>query len=73
VCFGEEGEKLSSLLSPFVRCVRCPDLESAVELASREAVSGETVLLSPSCASFDQFRSFEHRGDEFRRLVWLLR
>ena len=44
-------------------------LEKAVELASQVARSGETVLLSPACASFDQFRDFEERGDRFRTLV----
>jgi UDP-N-acetylmuramoylalanine--D-glutamate ligase len=45
------------------------DLERAVELAGREAAPGETVLLSPACASFDQFRDFEARGEAFRELV----
>jgi UDP-N-acetylmuramoylalanine--D-glutamate ligase len=44
-------------------------LARAVEHAAREACRGEVVLLSPACASYDQFESFEQRGEEFRRLV----
>jgi UDP-N-acetylmuramoylalanine--D-glutamate ligase len=45
------------------------DLEGAVRAAASAAHPGEVVLLSPACASFDQFRDFEERGDTFRRLV----
>jgi UDP-N-acetylmuramoylalanine--D-glutamate ligase len=45
------------------------DLGTAVHAAARTAAPGEVVLLSPACASYDQFSDFEHRGDEFRRLV----
>ncbi|MEO1612571.1 MAG: UDP-N-acetylmuramoyl-L-alanine--D-glutamate ligase, partial [Pseudomonadota bacterium] len=44
----------------------CKSLEEAVAMAARDAAEGDTVLLSPACASFDQFPSFEHRGDVFR-------
>jgi UDP-N-acetylmuramoylalanine--D-glutamate ligase len=48
-------------------------LERAVELAARDAEAADVkepvVLLSPACASFDQFRNFEARGDAFRELV----
>lgn len=44
----------------------CGDLETALSLAAAEARPGEVVLLSPACASFDQFDSFEARGDAFR-------
>ena len=44
-------------------------LEQALAEAASAASTGDVVLLSPACASFDQFTSFEHRGEEFRRLV----
>jgi UDP-N-acetylmuramoylalanine--D-glutamate ligase len=53
--------------------VRAGDLSTAVAKASRGAEPGDVVLLSPACASFDQFRNFEERGEAFRRLVEALR
>ena len=44
-------------------------LDDAVAAAAQAASPGDVVILTPACASFDQFRSFEHRGEEFRRLV----
>jgi UDP-N-acetylmuramoylalanine--D-glutamate ligase len=49
--------------------VRTATLADAVTAASAAADSGDVVLLSPACASFDQFRDFEARGDAFRDLV----
>ena len=47
----------------------CGDLDTAIRMARAEAETGDTVLLSPACASFDQFPSFEARGDAFREQV----
>jgi UDP-N-acetylmuramoylalanine--D-glutamate ligase len=66
---GEAGELFASLLSPHMDVAECQTLERAVGEAAAEAEGGDTVLLSPACASFDQFRDFEDRGDQFRALV----
>jgi UDP-N-acetylmuramoylalanine--D-glutamate ligase len=50
----------------------CGDLATATARAAAEAQPGEAVLLSPACASFDQFQSFEHRGETFAALVTTL-
>jgi UDP-N-acetylmuramoylalanine--D-glutamate ligase len=52
-----------------VSLARCGDLEHAVRDARAVAAEGQTVLLSPACASYDQFDDFEARGDRFRALV----
>ncbi|HEY8530854.1 MAG TPA: cyanophycin synthetase, partial [Limnochorda sp.] len=61
-----EAEK-RQVPGPVIHRVR--DLDEAVALARRLARPGERVLLSPACASYDQFRNFEERGDRFRELV----
>jgi UDP-N-acetylmuramoylalanine--D-glutamate ligase len=66
---GEAAELFERLLSPHIRVKNCGKLDAAVREAAADAEAGDTVLLSPACASFDQFRDFEDRGDQFRRLV----
>lgn len=67
---GEAAEEIAQALAGAeVELVRAGTLEAAVERAGRAAAAGETVLLSPACASFDQFSDFEARGDAFRELV----
>ena len=66
---GQCAETLFSAWSNVVDCEVCGTLERAVGKAKREAAKGETVLLSPGTASFDQFKSFEERGDAFAQLI----
>jgi UDP-N-acetylmuramoylalanine--D-glutamate ligase len=67
---GEATAALADALSDTgVRFDECGALGVALAAAATAAEPGDVVLLSPACASFDQFRSFEHRGEEFRRLV----
>src|SRR5581483_1167583 len=63
------GELAEALEHAGVPYEHCGDLAAAVAAAADAARPGEVVLLSPACASYDQFRDFEHRGEEFRRLV----
>jgi UDP-N-acetylmuramoylalanine--D-glutamate ligase len=66
---GEATERLAEDLEGTVPLERCGDLETAVRAAGAAAQPGDVVLLSPACASFDQFRDYEERGDRFRSLV----
>jgi len=66
---GAAAEKIEAQLRGSVPLFRSGTLEAAVAEASARAKSGDTVLLAPACASFDQFENFEHRGREFKRLV----
>jgi UDP-N-acetylmuramoylalanine--D-glutamate ligase len=67
---GETADELAVALDRAdAAYVRCGDLATAVAAAADAARPGEIVLLSPACASYDQFRDFEQRGEEFRRLV----
>ncbi|HKC23451.1 MAG TPA: UDP-N-acetylmuramoyl-L-alanine--D-glutamate ligase [Thermoanaerobaculia bacterium] len=69
---GAAGEAIARAMevgAPDVAVVRAETVENAVREAARLARPGDVVLLSPACASFDQFKNFEHRGEVFESLV----
>jgi UDP-N-acetylmuramoylalanine--D-glutamate ligase len=66
---GEDAPAIASELSGVAEIEPCGALATAVLRARKRARSGDVVLLSPACASYDQFRNFEDRGDQFKALV----
>jgi|WetSurMetagenome_2_1015567.scaffolds.fasta_scaffold00170_28 UDP-N-acetylmuramoylalanine--D-glutamate ligase len=69
VLIGSAAEELAEAWEGAAPVTRAGDLARAVGVCRELAGPGDTVLLSPACASFDQYRNFEERGDHFRRLV----
>jgi UDP-N-acetylmuramoylalanine--D-glutamate ligase len=70
---GEDAPVLEAALGDVVPTLRCLGLADALARAQALAEPGDTVLLSPACASFDMFENFEDRGERFRALVLGLR
>ncbi|HXU33119.1 MAG TPA: UDP-N-acetylmuramoyl-L-alanine--D-glutamate ligase [Thermoanaerobaculia bacterium] len=66
---GESADDFAQALGPAVPLEIVGTLDRAVESAARQSQAGEVVVLSPACASFDQFKNFEHRGQVFQELV----
>ncbi len=70
VCYGETKSRIKEFASSVgIKCVATEKLESATKVAYENSVSGDTILLSPACASWDQYEKFEDRGNEFKRIV----
>ncbi|MEE9229588.1 MAG: UDP-N-acetylmuramoyl-L-alanine--D-glutamate ligase [Acidobacteriota bacterium] len=69
IAMGEAAERITEVLGNVVPVRKVIDLSSALREACALARSGDVVLLSPACASFDQYRSYEERGDDFRARV----
>lgn len=70
---GEAGFKLKEMLAPFYEVHQKDTLQEATHHASELAQVGDTVLLSPGCASFDQFENYAHRGEVFKNSIQHLR
>ncbi|MBL9038804.1 MAG: UDP-N-acetylmuramoyl-L-alanine--D-glutamate ligase [Archangium sp.] len=66
---GADAPAIATAFASETTVEACGTLEKAVARAKEVAVAGDTVLLSPACASYDQFDHFEHRGDTFKTLV----
>ena len=69
---GEAGPLFAELLRPHMPVTRSEMMCDAIQQAMVAAKPGDVVLLSPACASFDQFRDYEARGDSFRQIVQAL-
>jgi len=66
---GQAQNLIQKELQGLIPVINCGNMKAAVQWASRLAQKGETVLLSPACASFDQYKNFEERGRHFMQLV----
>jgi UDP-N-acetylmuramoylalanine--D-glutamate ligase len=66
---GAAAAKIAEQITGAVPLVEAKTLDSAVRHAFAHAAPGDTVLLAPACASFDQFKSYEHRGEVFKQIV----
>ncbi len=69
ILIGEAAERFGRFFDGCAPIVHANTLDEAVRIAHEEAREGDTVLLSPACSSFDQFRDYAHRGDEFREMA----
>jgi UDP-N-acetylmuramoylalanine--D-glutamate ligase len=69
VLIGQDAQRIEAAVRGVSTTQRAPDMEQAVRCAARAARAGETVLLSPACASLDMFRDYGHRGEAFAAAV----
>lgn len=69
VCMGKDNRKLIRDFSPVCQVVDTNNLKDAMAAVQQYAVAGDTVLLSPCCASFDLFKNYEDRGRQFKEAV----
>ncbi|UCE65005.1 MAG: UDP-N-acetylmuramoyl-L-alanine--D-glutamate ligase [Candidatus Zixiibacteriota bacterium] len=70
---GEAADKIERVWMHLTECMRAPDMKEAVSIAYGDARDGDTVLLSPGCASFDMYGNFEERGNDFKKAVMALK
>lgn len=70
ICIGVDNEKIIRALAKYTDvCIEASSMEEAVQLAYKLGNKGDTVLLSPACASFDRFKNYEDRGNQFKKAV----
>ena len=69
VSYGEAGGEIAAAIGDAVRLDCVNSLKEAVASAQKFALKGDIILLSPGCASFDQFKNFEERGNKFIKIV----
>lgn len=69
ICIGDEAEAIYSHFSTFKSCQKATTFNDAILLAKESAFSGDVVLFTPACKSFDMFANYEHRGNVFKEIV----
>ena len=69
VLIGQDADKLAAVLKDSAPTLFAVSMDAAVQAAAQSSQAGDIVLLSPACASFDMFKGYEHRGNEFVRAV----
>jgi UDP-N-acetylmuramoylalanine--D-glutamate ligase len=69
ILIGRDADRIEKVLSGVVQLEKAANMHAAVALAGKLAKSGEKVILSPACASFDMFKDYQHRGDVFMDAV----
>ncbi len=69
VLIGQAARRIQEAWQGYIPLYRCTTLKAAVQQAFRLADAGDVVLLAPACSSFDMFRDYEDRGEQFRRMV----
>jgi UDP-N-acetylmuramoylalanine--D-glutamate ligase len=69
ILIGEAKSLIGNAISGCAKITEAPSLEVAVKTAFQSAASGDTVLFSPMCSSFDMFTNYEERGRAFKKIV----
>jgi UDP-N-acetylmuramoylalanine--D-glutamate ligase len=69
VLIGKAAKDIAEIMGDDVPISFAETMQDAVQIADEKACSGDSVLLSPACASYDMFKHFEHRGDVFMEMV----
>jgi UDP-N-acetylmuramoylalanine--D-glutamate ligase len=65
IVYGDAGREIKNQLNEIFPLTYCDDFEDALLTANNNSNAGDTILLSPACASFDQFSNYEERGNKF--------
>ena len=70
MCYGETKNRIKDFaIKNNIDVTVTENLDEAVHAAYNISLEGDTILLSPACASWDQYKNFEERGDEFKKIV----